>query len=91
MPAAVRMAVWNTWHGVEKGTGDCFCCGGRVTQQDFECGHVVAAVHGGSNTVDNLRTLCRTCNRSMGDKDMLVFKRTYWGERERERISTART
>jgi 5-methylcytosine-specific restriction endonuclease McrA len=78
LPAAVRMAVWNRWFGVEKGTGDCQCCGRMVYQQDFECGHVLAHSKGGADTVDNLRPICRTCNRSMGDHDFDTFKDTYW-------------
>jgi hypothetical protein len=43
----------------------CFCCDGRMGA-DWECGHVLSAEHGGSNALDNLRRLCRACNRTMG-------------------------
>lgn len=80
LPSAVRMAVWNRWFGMEKGTGDCQCCGRVVYQQDFECGHVVAHSKGGADTIDNLRPICRTCNRSMGDRDFDEFREAYWSD-----------
>jgi hypothetical protein len=78
LPAAVRMAVWNRWFGFDKGVGQCKCCDRVIYQQDFECGHVVAHSRGGPDTVDNLRPICRTCNRSMGDRDFNEFKNTFF-------------
>ena len=81
MPSAVRVALWNAWHGSDSGTGSCFCCGTKVTQQDFEAGHVVAASKGGPCRVDNLRVLCRACNRSMGARNLLEFAEEHFGGR----------
>lgn len=74
LSTAVRNAVWNEWVGVELGVGPCHCCGRPISQQDYECGHVVAASRGGSNAPSNLRPLCRACNRSMRDENMYEFK-----------------
>ena len=74
IPLALRNAVWNAAHGECAGLGSCCCCGKAITQQTFECGHVVAAAHGGATSVDNLRAVCRTCNRSMGTQHMDAFK-----------------
>jgi len=73
---AARMTVWNTWQagGAEAGSGPCHVCGRAILQQDFECGHVVSVAHGGTNSIDNLRPLCRTCNRSMGTMCLDDFK-----------------
>ncbi len=79
VPSAVRVALWNSWHGREAGVGSCHCCGCAVTQQDFEAGHIVAAAHGGGATLDNLRVLCRPCNRSMGSRDMRAFIAEHFG------------
>lgn len=79
VPSAVRIALWNAWHGSDSGTGSCFCCGSKVTQQDFEAGHVVAASKGGKNRIDNLRVLCRACNRSMGSRNLLEFVDEHFG------------
>jgi 5-methylcytosine-specific restriction endonuclease McrA len=75
----VRFAVWNAWHGRESGVGPCHVCGAQITQQDFECGHVVAHSRGGPCTVDNMRPVCRTCNRSMGAENMDEFRGRYFG------------
>ena len=73
IPKATRMALWNRTFGERRGVGKCHCCGREVTQQAFECGHVVASSHGGSDALDNLRPLCAVCNRSMGAEDMTAF------------------
>jgi 5-methylcytosine-specific restriction endonuclease McrA len=80
VPSAVRVALWNTWHGRENGVGKCFCCGCKVAQQDFEAGHVVPASRGGSCRVENLRVLCRTCNRSMAATNMHEFIASHFGD-----------
>ena len=72
---AVRNAVWNEWIGIEMGVGPCHCCGRQISQQDYECGHMVAASRGGSDFPENLRPLCRACNRSMRDEHLYEFRR----------------
>ncbi len=74
IPLALRYAVWNAAHGEKAGEGWCRCCNKSVTQQTFECGHIVPVAHDGGTTVDNLCVLCRTCNRSMGSEHLDAFK-----------------
>lgn len=78
LPKAVRNMVWNTYIGKEHGMGECHCCKGAVSQQEFECGHVLAASKGGSNEVGNLRVLCHACNSSMGNMHMDDFIEIYF-------------
>ena len=73
IPKATRTAVWNRFFGVRTGVGTCQCCRREITQQDFECGHVIAASNGGAAVLGNLRPVCRTCNRSMGATNMDDF------------------
>lgn len=73
IPKATRVALWNNTFGERRGVGACFCCKQEVTQQSFECGHVLAVARGGTDAIDNLRPLCKTCNRSMGTEDMPAF------------------
>jgi len=88
---AARMAVWNTWQvgGAEAGSGPCHVCSRAILQQDFECGHVVSVARGGSNSIDNLRPLCRTCNRSMGTMCLDEFKEDLMGVKDVEAAATA--
>jgi 5-methylcytosine-specific restriction endonuclease McrA len=80
IPVALRNAVWNTYTGgPEVGEILCACCETtRITQQTFECGHIIAAAEGGSCSVDNMRPVCRGCNRSMGKTNMQEFKRKHF-------------
>lgn len=79
-PKARREAVWNRYFGERVGVGHCQCCRREITQQSFECGHVVAVAAGGSGGLENLRPVCRACNRSMGTLDMETFKRQTFPE-----------
>lgn len=73
---AARMAVWNQWTegGMYAGSGPCHACSRVISQQEFECGHVIAVANGGKNAIDNLRPLCRACNRSMGTMTLEEFR-----------------
>lgn len=77
IPRAVRNSVWNVTFGREAGIGACYCCGGLVSQQDFECGHVLAVAMGGLNILENLKPVCGACNKSIGSRDMDEFKRVF--------------
>jgi hypothetical protein len=57
IPADTRRAVW------KRDGGACRECG---STRDLEYDHIVAVVHGGPTTVDNLQLLCRPCNRKKG-------------------------
>ena len=79
LPAALRVAAWNAAFGERAGEGRCACCGRAITQQGFECGHVISRHSGGLDTLDNLRPLCTTCNRSMGARNMDEFREAHFG------------
>lgn len=79
VPKALREALWNRTFGPEQAVGHCHVCSRKVTMQDFEAGHVVARARGGHAALDNLRPVCRACNRSMGACDMTEFKDRHFG------------
>jgi len=79
LPVTVRHAVWNAWMGgAAVGAGPCHVCSRVITQQDFECGHVVPVARGGSDAIDNLRPICRSCNRSMGVTVLTTFQKMHF-------------
>ena len=78
IPKALKNKVWDTYIGIEKGIGKCFCCQKEIDSKNFDCGHVIAVANGGENKVDNLRPVCGPCNKSMGTENMLQFKNTYF-------------
>lgn len=80
IPKGVRTHVWNEYIGKEKGEGLCYCCGKNVIDKAaFEAGHVVPEVKGGAATPENLRPICGSCNRSMGDTDMREYAKRHYG------------
>ena len=64
------MALWNRVFGELAGAGQCACCRRTITQQGFECGHVIPVAKGGTDALENLRPICTLCNRSMGANHM---------------------
>ena len=77
--AAVKTQMWNRWVGQERGESPCFACGTtKVTQREHEAGHIKPASAGGGDTVDNLRPVCGTCNKSMGVRQMDEFCRAHF-------------
>lgn len=78
IPHALRRTVWNTYIGEDIGSTECYVgCKTKITQLTFECGHVKAESMGGLLTLDNLRPICSSCNRSMGIKNMHDFMKSY--------------
>ena len=75
--AATRFLLWNSTFGERIGVGACYCCAREVTQQSFEAGHIQSIHDGGVDHVSNLKVVCRSCNASMGTRNMLVFKATF--------------
>lgn len=40
----------------------CLCCGARQPAAKLQVDHIVPKFHGGRHNLDNLQTLCKTCN-----------------------------
>ena len=76
IPSTIRHQVWEIVNG-DKMTGFCFCCDRSLHFRDHQSGHILAVVHGGKNTIDNLRPICGSCNRSMSSKHMYEFMQEY--------------
>lgn len=59
IPDDVRWTVW------ERDDFSCRHCGAR---RHLSIDHIVAVVKGGTNELDNLQTLCRSCNSKKGSR-----------------------
>lgn len=44
----------------------CLCCGYSAKKSQLQVDHIAPAYHGGINHMDNLQTLCKTCNGPAG-------------------------
>jgi 5-methylcytosine-specific restriction endonuclease McrA len=78
VPKTVKDRLWDTTFGPEAGQGLCYVCGLQINSKRFEAGHVISVYHGGSTTLDNLKCICSTCNKSMGTQHLEKFKLTYF-------------
>jgi hypothetical protein len=79
VPDAVRNSLWIGIFG-DSMKGQCYCCNGDVHfVHNYEASHVVSVAHGGSDNIHNLRICCKSCNRSMGTKNLEDFKREKFG------------
>lgn len=66
IPKSLKIKVWNTYIGEDIGKIKCLCCDTiDITQSIFECGHIIAEAKGGETSLENLRPICSTCNKSM--------------------------
>ena len=78
IPKTLRNKVWDTTIGKEKGVGDCFVCNTNIDSKNFECGHIISVKEGGETTLENLKPICGSCNKSMGTQNLIEFKAKYF-------------
>lgn len=74
IPKKIRGEVW-TKHFGDSTNGFCYCCKTPLNCfEDWHAGHIIAQSRGGTDTADNLRPVCGSCNLSMGSESMDEFK-----------------
>lgn len=71
----------------------CFCCKKQhITIYNFEVGHNKARSKGGSNHIRNLRPICRSCNRSMGNKYTIdAFRKKFFTKKKPKKKKSKKT
>lgn len=72
IPKKIRRRVWDIDFQGQL-DGYCFCCDDKVDYDRWECGHILADANGGEIALDNLKVLCFSCNRSMGNEHMKTY------------------
>ena len=74
IPKKIRADVWENAFGAST-QGKCHCCNCDLNcLGSWHAGHIIASCNGGSDTADNLRPICASCNLSMGSEHMDAFK-----------------
>ena len=75
IPKKIRGEAWKNQFG-DSIKGSCFCCKKEFgVFDDWHAGHIISHSNGGTDTADNLRAVCGSCNLSMGTENMDAFKR----------------
>jgi hypothetical protein len=77
IPQKVRQDLWKKYYG-ENYNALCLICKQQISINIFEAGHIISAADGGGDNIDNLRPICRDCNRSMGTKNMDYYIEKYY-------------
>jgi hypothetical protein len=74
----VKHALWTKYYGKNM-EGLCYVCETNLINCfSFEAGHVIAAANGGSDNINNLRPICKSCNGSMGTQNLEAFKEHFF-------------
>lgn len=74
IPIIVRQQVWKKVNKSEADIGRCYTCKSDLLYPNMECGHIKAHALGGSDCVDNLMPVCKSCNKDMGIMDLHEYK-----------------
>ena len=86
-PKSVKESVWLKYNK-NRMTGKCYVCGRTVHYMSFELGHNKAHAGGGKWNINNLRPICRTCNRSMGTMSIETYKKKYFSKPKKRKKTT---
>lgn len=81
----IKREVWNEYVGKEYGEAYCYSCRkNKVYQAEFEAGHVVSTASlleqnkEDDISIQNLRPICSSCNKSMGATHMREYIETFY-------------
>jgi 5-methylcytosine-specific restriction endonuclease McrA len=55
----------------------CVICSTLLLQHNMQVGHVISRKNGGSDTIDNLRPICGSCNSSLGETNVTDYLRNH--------------
>jgi P4 family phage/plasmid primase-like protien len=88
VPKIKRQEIWYKHIDENIQKTKCLCCNlNDITTFDFECGHIIAQSKGGDFSFENLRPICKKCNQSMGNKNMIEFMKSMSYDISRSKIT----
>ena len=76
-PQPVKETLWRSYFESSM-VGECYVCKKSISFTNFEVGHNKSFTTGGTWDINNLRPICRSCNRSMGKMTIEDFKKKYF-------------
>jgi len=82
IPSNVRETVWKNYLIETKQTmNEIKCpisfCNKMIDSFNFECGHIISDYNKGKISLDNLRPICSSCNKSMGRQNWDDFENRF--------------
>lgn len=91
IPKSLKENVWLHWIG-PKYSHKCHVawCNNKITPFSFEAGHDIPESRGGETTVENLRPICASCNKSMGNRYTIQeFSKLHSAQQRKRSFMTA--
>lgn len=78
IPCTVKNTIWNRYIGGKSETAQCFCCTHEIISFDnYYCGYIINKQNGGLVHLDNLLPICKYCNDSLKEMNMVDFMNKY--------------
>lgn len=65
-----RKTLYVQYFGCWKKDGQCQICKSTIDYESFDMGHIISVKNGGSNLLENIKPLCKTCNTSLGSMNI---------------------
>jgi hypothetical protein len=72
IPITHRKKLWETQSNNLNST--CYICENSISFHTFECGHIIPVFKGGNNSIENMKCICRDCNRDCGIMNLDKYK-----------------
>ena len=78
IPKSLKDKLWDVSYGPDSGSGECYVCKTKINSKRFEAGHIIPVSRGGDTVLSNLKCICSTCNKAMGNQHLEIFKNKYF-------------
>lgn len=69
VPNNLKLECWNLFHGSVNQNGNCFCCKILIDKRNYYARYIVPLINGGKLIKENVRILCKNCNKNMNSNE----------------------
>lgn len=77
LPVNIKNEVWANSLNLQGDNASCFCCLNEISKNNHQNGHVKPYHFGGTDSVDNIKSICESCNKSMSSLHMYEYMLRY--------------
>lgn len=76
MQPDIKQQCWDMWVGHDELTHRCFCCEKWIVRKSlFQYTYFTSKVNGGKHEAENLRPVCKECNKVIDSENLENYKR----------------